>query len=182
MDKTEKLVRRAQQGEKDAFVELIEQQKLSMSRAALAILHREEDAADAISETVLTAFCKLCDLRQPKYFKTWLTRILIYNCYHILRQRQGLVSLDAAPENAWGEDRTREYDNVIDIQSGLERLGENDRLILTLFYLDDLPIKEIAGLLHIKESAVKVRLSRSRERFRKVYREKEDICCEAGRK
>ncbi len=179
MDNIEKLARRARNGEKDAFVELIEQCKLSMSRTALAILHSEEDAADAISETVLTAFWKLCDLRQPKYFKTWLTRILIYNCYHLLRQRQGSLSLDDVPEGTWAADREKEYDNVIDIQSSLQELGENDRLILTLFYLEDLPIREIAKLLHIREDAVKTRLSRSRKRFREVYQEREGHCYEA---
>ena len=59
----EKLVRRAQRGDRDAFVRLIEEHKLSMTRTALAVLHDEEDAADAIGETVLTAFAKLHTLR-----------------------------------------------------------------------------------------------------------------------
>ena len=58
--KTEKLVRMAQRGDREAFVCLMEAHKLSMSRTALAVLHNEEDAADAIGDTVLTAFTKLC--------------------------------------------------------------------------------------------------------------------------
>ena len=69
----ERLVRKAQSGDKEAFIALMESHKLSMSRAALAILHNEEDAADAIAETVMEAFAQLHTLRQPKYFKTWLT-------------------------------------------------------------------------------------------------------------
>ena len=174
MGKTEKLVRRAQQGEKDAFVALMEESKLSMSRTALAILHREEDAADAISETVLTAFTKLCNLRNPQYFKTWLTRILIFNCYGILRQQKRTVPLEELPEREWEVDPAGDYDNVIDIQASFRELAENDRLILTLFYMEDLSVKEIAGLLHLRESAVKTRLNRSRNRFRKVYEEREE--------
>lgn len=94
----EKLVRRAQRGDRDAFVRLIEEHKLSMTRTALAVLHDEEDAADAIGETVLIAFAKLHTLREPKYFKTWLTRVLLYNCFGILRLRQGLAPLDQLPE------------------------------------------------------------------------------------
>lgn len=182
MDKLEKLARRAQNGEKDAFVELIEQCKLSMSRTALAILHSEEDAVDAISETVLIAFTKLCGLRQPKYFKTWLTRILIYQCYHLLRQRQKAISLDAVPEGLGEIDCGEERDNVIDIQCVLQELRENDKLILTLFYLEDLSVREIAEMLHIREDAVKTRLSRSRKRFRELYEEREARCCEACEK
>ena len=174
MGKTEKLVRRAQQGEKDAFVELMEESKLSMSRTALAILHGEEDAADAISETVLTAFARICDLRHPQYFKTWLIRILIYNCYEILRQQRRIVPLEEISESAWGFDPTGEYDNVIDIQASFRELAENDRLILTLFYMEDLSVKEIAQLLNLRENAVKTRLTRSRNRFRRTYQEREE--------
>lgn len=178
MDGTEKLVKRAQKGDKDAFVELIERHKLSMSRAAMAILHNEEDVADAVAETVLTAFEKLCTLREPKYFKTWLTRVLIYNCYDILNLRRHSVPLEEIPEEACREDR----DNVIDVQSSLSALAENDRLILTLFYLDDLSVKDIAGLLRVKEGTVKTRLCRSRRRFQRIYTEKEAYSCEASGK
>lgn len=178
MDATEKLVRRAQKGDKDAFVELIERHKLTMSRAALAILHNDEDAADAISETVLTAFSKLCTLREPKYFKTWLTRVLICNCYDILRVRRKNLPMAELPEESLEEGRER--DNVIDIRASLSALAENDKLVLTLFYLDDLRIKDIAGILSVSENTVKSRLSRARNHFRRAYSEREENCCEAS--
>ncbi|HIY26619.1 MAG TPA: hypothetical protein H9838_05505 [Candidatus Acutalibacter pullistercoris] len=101
--KTEKLVRMAQRGDREAFVCLMEAHKLSMSRTALAVLHNEEDAADAIGDTVLTAFTKLCTLREPKYFKTWLTRVLLCNCYSILRLRRGLGTVKAVPEAEYND-------------------------------------------------------------------------------
>lgn len=179
MDGIEKLVRRAQDGDKNAFVSLIEAQKLSMSRAAMAILHNEEDAADAVAETVLTVFTRLCTLREAKYFKTWMTRILICNCYDILRERRRSVPMDVLPEDAFGEDSSRGRDKVIDIQASLASLAENDRLVLTLFYLDDLSIREIAKMLGVKENTVKTRLLRGRKRFARAYAEKEENCCEA---
>ena len=154
----EKLVRRAQRGDRDAFVRLMEEHKLSMTRTALAVLHDEEDAADAIGETVLTAFAKLHTLREPKYFKTWLTRVLLCNCYGILRLRRGLA---------------------LDVGEALASLAENDRLVLTLHYLDDLPVKEIARMLGVKENTVKTRLLRGRERFKKAYLEREGKPCES---
>ena len=57
-------------------------------------------------------------------------------------------------------------------------LAENDRLVLTLYYLDDLPVKEIARMLGVKENTVKTRLLRGRERFKKVYCQKEGDPCE----
>ncbi len=162
----EKLVRRAQRGDRDAFVRLIEEHKLSMTRTALAVLHDEEDAADAIGETVLTAFAKLHTLREPKYFKTWLTRVLLCNCYGILRLRQGLAPLDQLPEGAAPQ---QDRDLALDVGEALSSLVENDRLVLTLHYLDDLPVKEIARMLGVKENTVKTRLLRGRERFKKAF-------------
>ena len=172
----EKLVRRAQRGDRDAFVRLMEEHKLSMTRTALAVLHDEEDAADAIGETVLTAFAKLHTLREPKYFKTWLTRVLLCNCYGILRLRRGLAPLDQLPEGAAPE---KDRDLALDVGEALSSLAENDRLVLTLHYLDDLPVKEIARMLGVKENTVKTRLLRGRERFKKAYLEREGKPCEA---
>ncbi|MCI8386099.1 MAG: sigma-70 family RNA polymerase sigma factor [Acutalibacter sp.] len=174
-DSLEKAVRKAQSGDKGVFISLIEAHKLSLSRAALAILRNEEDTADAVAETVMDAFSNLPALRQPKYFKTWLTRILIRNCYDILRQRRRYVPLDQAPEPVGGEPD----DQALDMQESLAVLAENDRLVLTLYYMDGLKIREIAKLLEVKEGTVKTRLKRSRERLRKIYLEREDEPCEA---
>lgn len=165
----ERLVRKAQQGDKKAFVALIENNQLALYRAAKAILHREEDVEDAVQETICKAFYKLSDLRQPKYFKTWLTRILINCCYDLLRQQKGLVPLEVLPEE--GENPERE--TSLDVQRALQSLGENDRLVLTLFYLNDISVKDIAGMLSISEGAVKQRLSHGRKKFRAAYQEQE---------
>lgn len=165
------MVRRAQKGDREAFLELMKQQEHSLTRAAMAILQNEEDVADAVSETVLTAFQKLCTLREPKYFKTWLTRVLIYNCYDILRRQKRLTSLEELPEQ--GLPGQEERDTVLDIRDSLNALAENDRLVLTLRYLDDLTVRQIAGILSVKEGTVRVRLMRGRERFAKIYLERE---------
>lgn len=171
----ERLVRKAQSGDKEAFIALMESQKLSMSRAALAVLRNQEDAADAVAETVMEAFAQLHTLRQPKYFKTWLTRALICNCYDILRQRRRFVPLEDIPEPAGGEPD----DQALDVRESLAALAENDRLVLTLHYLDGLKVKEIAKVLGVKEGAVKSRLMRGRNRLQKIYLEREGNPCEA---
>ena len=97
---TDQLVRRAQRGDKDAFVALMEQYKAALYRAARAILHSDEDAADAIQETVLEAWRSLPKLEAPRYCKTWLTRVLIYNCYDILRRKKRETPVEFLPEQA----------------------------------------------------------------------------------
>ena len=65
-------------------------------------------------------------------------------------------------------------DTPLDVQQALKSLSENDRLILTLFYLNDLPVKEIARLLSITEGAAKMRLSSGRKRFREIIGAREE--------
>lgn len=168
--RVEHLVRKAQDGSKEAFVKLIQDNELAMYRAAKAILHREEDVEDAVQETVCKAFQKLPDLRQPKFFKTWLTRILINCSCDLLRQQKGLVPLELLPETG---ELDRDSDLSLDVRAALDALGENDRLVMTLFYLNDLPIRDIAKTLAISESAVKQRLVHGRRKFREVYEGKE---------
>ena len=66
------LIKKARQGDTDAFVELMERQKQSMYKVARSYLHREEDIADAMQETVLDCYEKLGQLKSDRYFSTWL--------------------------------------------------------------------------------------------------------------
>ena len=166
----EKLVKLAQGGSKEAFIELIEANKLSLTRAAMSILHNEDDTADAVAETVMKAFSGLCGLRSPKHFKTWLTRILIFSCCDILRQKKRYIPMEELP----GPTAAFEPEPQSDIRESLMALGDDDRLILTLYYMDGFKQREIAKMLGIKESAVKSRMLRGRKRLREIYMQGEE--------
>lgn len=159
------LVKRARSGDKEAFVQLTEESKLSLLAAARAILKDEEDVADAMQETVLTAFQKLCTLREEKYFKTWLIRILINHCYTILRRRKTVPLSDFLPE----ESKENNWDDILDVRTALEETSAGDRLVLTLFYVEDMSQREIGRVLGISENAVKQRLARGRSHFKSIY-------------
>ena len=159
------LVKRARSGAKEAFVQLMEESKLSLLAAARAILKDEEDVADAMQETVLTAFQKLCTLREEKYFKTWLIRILINHCYTILRRRKTVPLSDFLPE----ESKENNWDDILDVRTALEETSAGDRLVLTLFYVEDMSQREIGRVLGISENAVKQRLARGRSHFKSIY-------------
>ena len=82
----------------DAFDQLMQTQLQRMYRIAISMLQNEEDAADAIQETVLRCWEKIGQLKNDDYFQTWLTRILINQCKDILRSRKRLVFTDEIPE------------------------------------------------------------------------------------
>lgn len=162
-------MKKAQNGDKEAFLSLVREQELAMYRTAKAILHREDDVEDAVQEAVCRAFYKVGEVRKPRCFKTWLTRVVINCCYDLLREQRGIVPLELLPDKGY----TEEHDTALDVRESLAALGESDRIILTLYYLNDLSVRDVAKLLGISEGAVKQRLVHGRKRFREAYETRE---------
>lgn len=161
----ELLVKKAQRGDAEAFITLIEENKQSMYKVARGFLNNDEDIADAIAETVLDCYEKIVTLKQSSYFKTWMIRILINNCKDLLRMRKGAVSIEVMPE---AEDEQAQ--TGADLQSFRELvapLKEKDQSIFTLYYVYGLKIKEIAACMEMKENTVTSRLKRGRETLRR---------------
>lgn len=161
----EELIRRAQAYDGSAFVELMERHKQSMFKIAFAYLRCEEDAMDAVSETVLDCFEHLGSLKETKYFSTWLVRILINNCKDMLKQKQKVVSMEAVgaldlPEMSKENREFLEY---------LEPLSQEERLLMVLYYVWGFRTKEIAQLINQKQSTVKSKLLRGREKIKQVF-------------
>lgn len=165
------LIDKAINGDKEAFISLIDSYKLTMLRTAHSILDNNEDIADAIQEAIISAYTKLDTLKEKKHFKTWLIRILIFSCYDILRDKKRIVTVDNAQDYESGEEIN--FDDRLDVHTTLNLLKDSDRILLTLYYLEDLPVKEIAFALGITENAARLRLSRGRERFKEQYEKKE---------
>lgn len=159
----ELLVKKAQRGDAEAFITLIEANKQGMYKVAMGFLKNEEDSADAIAETVLDCYEKIGTLRQSAYFKTWMIRILINNCKDIVRKRRGDISLEAVPqlEEPAARDESQGFREMI------EPLNEQDRSIFTLYYVYGLKVKEIAEHMEMNENTVTSRLRRGRRTLRR---------------
>ena len=92
------LVKRSISGDADAFLELMEKNSLAMYKVARGILDNDEDAADAMQDTILTCFEKIHTLKKPEYFKTWMIRILINECNKIHRHYKNFSRAEELPE------------------------------------------------------------------------------------
>ena len=148
----------------DAFMELIEENMQPMYKTAWSILRNEEDVADALQETIVKGFESLHTLRRPEFFKTWMMRILINTWLQIRKQRQRLLTFgDDLPEIPVEDS----YDSDFGFKELLNMVGEEDRLLLTLYYADEFKVSEIAELLEMNVNTVKTRLSRAREKIRR---------------
>ena len=134
----------------------------TMYHVAKTLLYSDADCGDAIQEAIVKAFTNLHTLRQDSYAKTWLIRIVINECYTIMRREKRVVSL----EDYTREETVSESEDYSDLYEAIGHLSDEARLSVTLYYMEGYSIKEIAKLTDTTESAVKNRLSRARAKLR----------------
>lgn len=152
-------VKRAQEGNKDAFIALIKKIELRMYNIARSIVKKDEDCADAMQETILKAYKSLPTLKNPAFFNTWVCRILINECNTLLRKKSRIIAMAEPPEPVY---TPKSPDDRMDLRDAVYRLEEAQRTIIILHYFQDLPIREIAEMLELSEGTVKTRLYRAR--------------------
>jgi len=166
------LVELAKMGNKPAFDEVIRMCVPDLFRIAMSILRNKDDADDAVCETVVCAYENLSSLKNCGHFKTWITRILINQANTAYKKRKRIVSLHEINEPQYEDS----YDlGTDDLSEAVGRLNLELRTVITLFYFQDLRIKEIASVLHIPEGTVKWRLSRAKKILRQEMENKEGL-------
>lgn len=157
------LIKRAREHDADAFIRLIEENKTALYKVAKSYLKNEEDVADAMQDTILSAFEHIDELKTVSYFKTWLTRILINHCTNIVRRQRRMVSMEEAEEPV-GSLVESDYE----FYELLRELPEKDRIIFLLYYGEGFNTREISEILDWNENTVKSRLLRGRKKLEQV--------------
>ena len=143
------------------FIAEIETCSDMMYRVAWSILRNEADVQDALQDAVLKAWEKRDKLRDEKFFRTWITRILINACYDTQRKRRRIVSMDEIPES------TVSNAPDPDLALALQALPEKLRLPLVLCYSEGMSYEEAADVLRIPITTLRGRLRRGKEELRK---------------
>ncbi len=160
------LIKRAQEGDADAFTRLMQAQMQNMYKTARALLSNDEDVADAIADTILVCWEKMGQLKKPQFFRTWMTRILINKCNDILRKKKDVYYTDELEEEAVTYEG--DYDNVEWLEA-MNSLDEKYRMIMMLHYVHGFKAAEISSMLHIPASTVRTRLLRGRNQMALIY-------------
>ena len=161
-------IRKAINGDKDAFYKLIIENKAAMYRVSKAILGKEEDIEDAVSEAILKAYKNIGTLKEEKFFKTWLIRIVINESNTLYKKRNREVAVDDTEfKSIKSEDKYKD----ISLYDAINSLENDLRTTTILFYFEDMKYKDIAKVLNVKEGTVKSRLSRAKEKLYNILRE-----------
>ena len=154
---------------KEQLGNLILDSERQLYSTAKTILFCDQDCADAIQETIVKAFSRIDTLKNDKYARTWLVRILLNECYNVVRRSSRYISLenleDRQEMNAEG---AKDYS---ELYAAVNSLKEELRLPVILYYIEDFSVREIAQILEISEGAVQKRLARARGKLRQELQE-----------
>lgn len=151
------------------YIRRAEALKQRLYRTAALYLGGESAAVDAVDEAVYKGFCACQKLRQPEFFDTWLTRILINVCNTELRRRKRELSMDELPETA------QEQFDALPLKEALRRLPRDLREVVVLRYFTGLTLEETAQALDIPRGTVSTRQKKALTLLRlELTDEKED--------
>jgi RNA polymerase sigma factor (sigma-70 family) len=174
---SERLVERARRGEADAFVALIEERQVAMTRVATAILREPADVADALQETLVALWQELPRLRSVDAFSAWADRILVNSCRLTLRRRGRRrlreIAMPGAGGATGGDSGLESHGAAFDVEiaerdafdRAFDTLDLDARAILVLHHLEGRSIDAIASALGIPPGTAKSRLFTARRRL-----------------
>ena len=178
------LVNAAQSGDHEAFAELCRRHAQPVRHKILAIVRHQEDAEDALQETLLRAYANLGRFRQSCKFSTWITAIGINAALAVIRKRKTRREADMEPDGVegsiWdvadqGSDPERcaaKGQIILFLRKKVQALPPKMQEVVTSYYGNDYSLQEAAEELGISVAAVKSRLLRGRRSLRSSFERK----------
>jgi len=167
------LVRSVIAGDDEAFGELVRRHKGAILRTAARFARNHAELEDLGQEAFLRAYRDLRSFRGDAPFGHWLSRIMVRVCYDALRKRRreerdvSLESLAAPVADPSTENGPSAQQARLILDRAMSRLKPEDRMVITLFELEDRTVREVAELTGWSETRVKVRAFRAREALKR---------------
>ncbi|RSD25512.1 sigma-70 family RNA polymerase sigma factor [Mesobacillus subterraneus] len=163
-----KLINKAQKGNDRAFLELFQHYEQEIYRMAFVYVKNQNDALDVVQETAYRSFKAIKDLKEPKYFKTWLIRIAISCSLDILRKRKKVIPLKPEFDEFIPAAVDEDLVSAISLKDLIEGLQEEEKSVILLKFYQGLTLKEISEMLHIPLGTAKTTLYRGLNKLRKI--------------
>jgi RNA polymerase sigma-70 factor, ECF subfamily len=162
---TRELVRRAIEGDHDAFSSLVDGSVDRLHAVATLILRDSDRAQDAVQEALMSAWKDIRALRDPDAWDAWLHRITVWACYRTAKKerRRTEVELKVVPDPARSAtpDSAQALADRDLIERQLNDLPIDHRAVIVLRFYLDLPLEEVGDILDIPVGTVKSRLHRA---------------------
>lgn len=165
----EELVEKVKNGDKEIYIYLINDLKEEMYRIAKERINDYNDIEDIIQETIINGYLKISQLRNNKYFKTWIIKILINECNRFYKRKRRYDDINTKCindlETIHIEDDSIGFDNLI------QDLNDIEKNIFKLYYEEGYSINEVANILKINPNTIKTKLRRGKKKISATYKE-----------
>ncbi|CAL2083200.1 RNA polymerase sigma-70 factor, ECF subfamily [Tenacibaculum sp. 190524A05c] len=165
-------------GDTNAFAFLVNNYKVMVFSLAMKMLKSREEAEEISQDTFIKAYKNLSKFKGDSKFSTWLYKIAYRSCLDSLKKNREKYHADTIDEITIN--KINSTDNILEeisrkeraviIKECLDRLPEEERTILWMFYYDELSLKEILEITDLSESNLKVKLHRARKRLLTVVK------------
>jgi len=165
----QELVRRAQEGDHEAFTAIVRGALARLYASARFILRDPDRAEDAVQEALIEAWRDIADLREADRLDAWLHRLLVRSCYRTARRtrRREITEVALLPSHdRSGPDSLGLLSERDQIASAFRRLTQDQRTVLTLVYFADLSLADAAVALAIPLGTMKSRLHHAMKALR----------------
>ncbi len=143
---------------KESYLSFITSYKSIMYKIAYGYLSSDADSMEALDEAVYLGYAKLRQLKDPEALKSWVTRILINECYRILRNRKKEIPAEQLPEV-----KAEETETSMTVKNAVENLPEELKEIIILRYFADYSVKDTATFLDLPQGTVATRSRKALE-------------------
>ncbi|EQB89571.1 RNA polymerase sigma-70 factor (ECF subfamily) [Clostridium punense] len=151
---------------------LIDVDKHRLYRIAYIYVKNEEDALEIVQEAVYKAFLNIKKLKEPEYFNTWITKIIVNSSLDYIKKRNKVIYF-GEEEGLFGiGTKDNEY---LDLYEAVDKLQGTYKTVIILKYFEDLKIKDIAKILELSESNVKNYMHKALNMLRVQLKEGEDF-------
>lgn len=164
---------KARQGDEEAFLERMDADKHKLYGIAYSYMLNQQDALDAVQETVSKVWAKRKSLKQPEYFTTWVIRILIRVCMDEQKKKRREVPTDAGYDAVLAP-HSVDSDHKLDMEKRIRKLQPKYRMVIVLKYYRDLTIPDIAELMDKPEGTIRTWLHKGLKLMRTEILEEED--------
>ena len=155
--------------DRHAFGQLVEAYQPSLRRFFMNLTLGDEYLSDDLAqETFVKAYLELRSFRGMSRFGTWLFRIGYNEFYSYKRSQHATYDLEGVVEPS--SSPTDATDASLDVKTALAKLSDIERTVVTLFYIDDMPLKKVATITGLKESTLRSHLHRAREKMAKTLK------------
>jgi RNA polymerase sigma-70 factor (ECF subfamily) len=169
------LVLDAQAGNRQALGNLLTVCQPAILRHIVRLTGAGNSAQDIWQESAIAAMNGLRNLQDPALFRPWLYRITTFKCRDWQRKYfRSQAAEHTLDETVLAAPFSQEDDLTEEIRQVMESMDGEQRQLLALFYREGLSVQEVALALAITSGAVKTRLFRAREKFRKCWKGEND--------